>query len=210
MTTNSLKCDVLNPFNYVELEALISSRRTFVGVPKDAIPWVQGIQQATRLELRDLLAQPSSVCRVFGAYLDSELVGAIVTFQSPSQACWLLRTAYVAPNSQHDIIATLLDYATAEYEYGGFKRFLAMYTAESYERYTRLNHKTTVMNRYVGTTEFVLKPNTRPKFLDYWEYLYGRMLFPETTIVRSFTLVDDSTATNAIIKESEGSLQETQ
>jgi hypothetical protein len=198
---SQLNCRTLTVHDYNEVEALISGRSTFVGVPKDAIPRVQAIQQATRLELKNLLQQPASVCMVFGAWIESKLVGAIVTFQSPSQACWFLRTAYVAPQSQHDVIATLLDHATLTYEGLGFKRFLAMYTEQSHARYTRLNHRTSVMDRYVGNTELVVESNVRPKFLDYWEYLYGRMLFPERTVVRSFNLVDDTMSTFSSIRE---------
>jgi hypothetical protein len=194
-------CAVLNIHHSAEVRTLVLSRTTFVGIPREEGSWVSGVQQATLLELDNLLSQPASVAMVFGAYQGDRLVGSIITFQSPNQACWLLRTAYVAPSSRHDVIAALLDYATITYEGLGFKRFLAMYTEDSYLRYTRLNHRTSVMDRYVGTTEFLIEPNKRPKFLDYWEYLYGRMLFPVRTVIRSFNLVDDSMSTFHPIRE---------
>lgn len=196
---NEYEIQVLGPDSKPAIDALIRSRSTFVGVPKGEDAWVHRIQTATLGEISDLLDQPVGVVKVFGAWRDAELQGILVTFTSPNQAAWLLRTAYVTPTAGSDVVGCLVDRAATTYESLGFKRFLTVYTTKSYMRYTRLNRSSPIMRRYVGATEYTLPANTRPRFLDYWEYLYGRMLFPEETVVRAFTLVDKSVHTLASV-----------
>jgi hypothetical protein len=199
MNNEKYEYHTLTPDDLQDLADLIQSRTSFVGIPKTEEQRVKAIQQATIAEAGDLLRQHPSVAMVLGATCEGRLAGALITFSSPNQPCWFLRTAYVAPSQLGDVVSSLLDFATSTYESLGFKRFYAMYTEKSFERYTRLNHRTSVMNRYVGNTDLVVEPNTRPKFLDYWEYLYGRMLLPERTLVRGFNLVDDTMSTFAEI-----------
>lgn len=195
-------CRRLEAKDYAATDQLIRTRTTFVGIPRDQVDWVQRIQEQTSVELLNLLEQAADVCSVFGAFEDEteiKMLGALVTFQSPHQACWMIRTAYVAPGAPFNTISLLLGNACQCYEVNGIARFLAMYTEESWMKYSRLNKQSPIMHRYIGQTEFTLKANTRPRFLDYWEYLYGRILMPCPTVVRSFTLVDESTSTLATI-----------
>ncbi len=179
-----LTCRELTLVDFDILKDLMLSRSRFLAVSEEG---TAGHRQGSVASAFDMLYVGNSIGRIFGAF-DSKgvLVGAAFTVVSSSHPCYYLNKAYTLANAEEQPLPQLFAYVISTYESLGYKRFYTLYRKQDIAIYHRLWRTSKVLANYVSYTDYESAPNERPKFKDYWELMYGRILYPVPMVVRGF------------------------
>ena len=136
----------------------------------------------------------SDLGTAFGVWSDDgqTLWGLVFTLLSNQQPCYYINKAYTRPDAPLNVLPTGLKKVIRHHEDLGYRRFYALYSKSQLETYKRLWRKHDLLVGYDCYTEYESAYNERPKFQEFWELLYGRMLYRDTMIVRAFIKRDPS------------------
>lgn len=180
----NLTTKVLELKDYDDLVGLMLSRSSFLAVPEQAIHTHKMVSMANA---RDLLSVGQGVGRIFGLYDDQQILqGVVFTAISQAQPCYFVNKAYTRPDSPGQTLPMLFEFLIKTYEGLGYRRFYTMYREQDIEVYHKLWRTSTVLKDYISYSDLEVKPNTRPKHSDFWELMFGRMLFETTMVIRGF------------------------
>jgi hypothetical protein len=172
----------LGPTDFDGLSDLISARGSFLSVSPQSVLAHREVSLMAALNLLDTPGQG----RIFGLFEEKAIHAAVFTLISPTHPCFYIQKAYTAPESRKDSLALLFEHLIARYEELGYGRFYTMYRKQDLEIYHRLWRTSKVLRNYVSYTDLEIEPNIRPKHSEYWELLFGRMLFKDTMFIRGF------------------------
>lgn len=178
------QCRVLELHDYEALGALMESRDSFLAIAPESLKMHREISISTAY---DLLKVGPSVGTIFGAYdAQGQLWGVAFTAISSAQPCYFLNKAYTRPGAQRSLLPNLFEFLILHYEKLGYQRFCTLYREQDIATYHRLWRTTTVLRNYVSYSDLRTEVNERPKYSDYWELMYGRILYPVPMVVRAF------------------------
>lgn len=177
---------VLTSLNSDQAESLMNSRKQFLAVD-DRMHDLQ--KHLAAVNMRNVLDPHfASLGTAFGVWHEdsNEMQGLLFTLFSNQQPCYYINKAYTRPGAPVDTLPVGLKRVIEHHEVLGYRRFYALYSQDNLELYKRLWRKSALLQNYDCYTEYESAPNERPKFQEFWELLYGRMLYNETMIVRAF------------------------
>jgi hypothetical protein len=179
---------VLTSLNAPSVERLMNQRASFLQVPPEMRPLQQHLASVNMRNVLD--PHFASLGTAFGVWSDDVapgcLLAVIFTLFSNQQPCYYINKAYTAPGAPLDTLSVGLKRVMEFHEELGYRRFYALYSQSHLETYKRLWRKHALLQHYDCYTEYESAPNERPKFHEFWELLYGRMLYNEPMIVRAF------------------------
>ncbi len=181
-----------NKLTYVHLDQVVelcSSRENYSSiVDAETLAFTKNqIRLNTSNILNDVVVE-NGTYTVFGAFEENNLIAAVFTVCSSQQVSYYLTRAHTKfgiLNSQ-EALSKLFAYIVGTYEEAGYKRFSTLYNARNVDSVSRLWKFNKVLPDYFSYTELELDANKKPKQTEIWEILYGRMLIPEPTVVRTF------------------------
>lgn len=170
-----------------EAEKVMFSRQKFLNITDPEALEMQ--RYMAHINLRSILdPQFSSIGTAFGVWHEesTEMQALVITLFSTQQPCYYINKAYTLPDANLNVLPVALKSIMEYHEELGYKRFYALYSQTNLELYKRLWRKSALLQNYDCYTEYESAPNERPKFQEFWELLYGRMLYNEHMIVRAF------------------------
>lgn len=176
----------MNSEDLPDILELVQSRPSFSSVKDEQVlNQVREQQKANTLDMLSDSVIDSELVKVFGCRVDGELQGVLFTATSTQQASYYMTRAHTKPGCNPRVLFELWMYCIRVYESAGYFRFSTLFSRDSVESTRRLwkAEKT----GYISNTELEIPSNTKPKQVEIWEKLYGRMLFPTPTVVRTFT-----------------------
>lgn len=166
---------------------LVMSRSNFLAIKDPEMLELQ--QRMTILNLQNVLDEKfTSLGTVFGAWSDDGTVlqALLVTILSTNQPCWYINKAYTRPGADLSALSLLWASAIKHHKDLGYKRFYCLYPEQKFDVYQRLWRTDSLLKDYLVYTEYRSAPLERLKFQEFWELLYGRILYNEPMLVRAF------------------------
>ena len=180
---------VLSQLDADDVASVMESRTSFLSTSGEQFEMQRHFAKINMQNILD--PHFSSMGMTFGVWSNDgdrtkTLMGVIFTLFSSQQPCYFLNKAYTCPTAPVNTLAIGLKKVMEHHESLGYKRFYALYSKTKLEVYKKLWHKSTLLQGYDCYTDYESAPDERPKFQEFWELLYGRMLYKETMIVRAF------------------------
>lgn len=175
-----------------QIVEVVNGRGAFSGItdPK-ALESIREQQFKNTHNLLDATVQNSGLGRIFGLFDEVEkdrLDAVMYTAISDAQVCYYLTRAHTHPRIANGPrgLSRLISYTVRYYESLGYYRFYTMYRERHIAAYQKLWRTSESLEGYVSYSELKMRANERPRQTEIWERVYGRILFPEPTVVRAF------------------------
>jgi hypothetical protein len=186
---NNMEIRILKVKDADAVDALVNSRDNMMGNANPIM--MERLRTQSSMNTRNLLYHSDlghSMCLLFGAFDAGQLVGVLYTVCSSEQPCYYLTRAHTLKGVANGaaILGSLLGGALDVYEKAGFRRFYTMYPSDLLRAYQPLWRSPRVLQDYLTYTDLEVGPFERPKFNEYWEILFSRVLFPNPILVRGF------------------------
>jgi hypothetical protein len=177
---------LLTSLNAPQVERVMNSRQEFLsvhGTQYDLQRKMSAINANTLLD-----SSFYGLGNLFGVWDDeaTEMQGMVMTLFSAAQPCYFINKAYTIPGASSAVLPTAFKKIIEYHEELGYRRFYCMYPKSKYDVYQRLWRTSSILTNYSVYTEYESMPLERPKFQEIWELLFGRILYNETMLVRSF------------------------
>lgn len=171
-----------------EITNVVNARSAFSGVSDpELIRKVREQQSRRTANIFDPVVDRAGLAYAYGVFDDTRLVAVAFTSTSEHQVCYYIVRWHTLPGvNSHEVLKLMWAKIIADHEALGYYRFLTVYRKKYLRAYPRLAGADSAAPGYIAYTEVELPPNTPPKQVELWEKLYGRILFPETTVVRTF------------------------
>ena len=181
-----MHASVLTRDNAKQALEVMQSRKNFL-----AITDAEALETQRYMAQRNLenLMDPhfAAMGTLFGVWSDAgQMQALLITLFSNQQPCFYINKAYTVPGATLDVLPVGLKLVMQHHEALGYRRFYALYSKSNLETYKRLWRKSALLKDYDCYTEYESAPLERPKFQEFWEMLFGRMLYNEPMIVRAF------------------------
>jgi hypothetical protein len=172
----------------VSVVGVINARAVFSGVTDPELLRKLREQHVRRTSnVFDPSVVASGMAHVYGVFEDDRLVSVAFTATSEHQVCYYIVRWHTLPGVQSaEVLKLMWAKIIEDYEALGYYRFMIVFLKKHMRAYPRMATSLETAPGYIAYTELELPPDTPPKQAELWEKLYGRILYPEETVVRSF------------------------
>lgn len=154
--------------------------RTFESVVSSK---VMGVEMLISVRMIDQYLDPGGLQRAYGAIVNDELVQVSLTCRSPSFPSWYWIATYKLPTRTNTVQSAVWRTVRDTYLDEGLHMFSVAYPHKNQEAYRRLVNEDASYN--VCSTLYV-PANTRPPYIEVFNVLMGRQMWPIDLVVRTF------------------------
>ena len=169
------------------VHALVVSRASFIGITDpDRLEVIFKNMQANTFNMLEQSNSEYGTAKVMGCFDGETLVGVLYSRVSDNQVCWFLVRAHTLKGREDGakIMRRLIGATVEHYLALGYQRWYTVYRKSELRAYPKLGKA--LLDGTIVYTEIEVPPDVKVKQIEFWEKLYGRMLVPETTVVRCY------------------------
>lgn len=177
----------LSPSDYESCLQLMSRSTTLCGVPVD--PSSQAFE-VSKQYLKSAYLDGTFGYQAFGQYGPDDsydhMTALVLLCQSRQQPCFFVTKMYSYDGNKDSYVKQLLlDVVQLQETQYNLTRWYAAYPKDWLESYPRWGRQQ--LTEYEVRTELEVPANTRPPFLEFFNVLLARQLWPVDMVIRCFT-----------------------